>query len=119
MEKGSCKRFDFIQKFPYRGGAGCLYPPNSLHEDVFKEKLFMSLCPSSDDVWFWAMALLKGTKICSPVKKFGLKYIDGTQENGLWININSKGENDCALARVFSEYPIVLTRLTIGIFTHQ
>lgn len=45
------------------GVGGVLYPPNSLHNDIFDEDKFMKLSPNADDVWFWAMALLKGTKI--------------------------------------------------------
>ena len=44
-------------------GGGVLYPPNSLHSNVFNEELLLELCPTTDDIWFWGMALLKGTKI--------------------------------------------------------
>lgn len=39
------------------GVGGILYPPHSLHKDVLKENLFMSLCPLADDIWFWFMAI--------------------------------------------------------------
>ena len=45
------------------GVGGCLYPPNSLHSDILNCKLFRKLCPTGDDIWFWAMALLNKTKI--------------------------------------------------------
>ena len=44
------------------GGSGTLYPPHSLHEDVMDKKLFMQLAPQADDVWFWAMGEMAGTK---------------------------------------------------------
>jgi hypothetical protein len=44
------------------GGAGCLYPPGSLHKDTTNKELFMKLCPNADDVWFWVMARLQSTK---------------------------------------------------------
>ncbi|MDD3436076.1 MAG: hypothetical protein PHC64_02880 [Candidatus Gastranaerophilales bacterium] len=44
-------------------GGGVLYPPNSLYKDVFNEELFLKLCPTTDDLWFWSMAVLNGTKI--------------------------------------------------------
>lgn len=44
------------------GGAGTLYPPHSLHSDVTKKELYMQLTPQADDIWFWAMAVMAGTK---------------------------------------------------------
>jgi hypothetical protein len=39
------------------GGAGALYPPESLPMDLLaNEDLALRLCPSGDDVWFWAVA---------------------------------------------------------------
>ena len=34
------------------GCGGVLYPPHSLHEDVLRENKFMTLAPTSDDIWF-------------------------------------------------------------------
>lgn len=55
------KRPSFANKLC--GGAGCLYPPHSLYKDITDEKLFTTLCPTNDDIWFWLMAVLQGTKI--------------------------------------------------------
>ena len=43
------------------GAWGVLYPPGSLSEVVQDVDLFMELAPGADDLWFKAMALLKGT----------------------------------------------------------
>lgn len=43
------------------GAGGTLYPPNTLDDLVFDQKLFLDLAPKADDLWFKAMALLKGT----------------------------------------------------------
>lgn len=43
------------------GVSGVLYPPKSLYKDVVNRDLFSTLCPIADDLWFWYMALLKGT----------------------------------------------------------
>ena len=43
------------------GYGGVLYPPGAFDEEVFNEKVFMRLCPYADDIWFFAMALKKGT----------------------------------------------------------
>lgn len=39
------------------GFGGIFYPPHSLHPDVFRKDLFMSLCPAADDMWFKIMAI--------------------------------------------------------------
>jgi len=39
-----------------------LYPPNSFYADVANSQLFKEIAPTADDMWFWAMAVLKGTK---------------------------------------------------------
>lgn len=44
------------------GGAGCLYKKEYLHEDICRKDLFMELTPFADDVWFYFMEVLKGTK---------------------------------------------------------
>ncbi len=44
------------------GGSGTLYPPGSLHQDVFNEEVFMKLSPAADDVWFWIMGIRKGSE---------------------------------------------------------
>lgn len=46
--------------YPY-GTGGVLYPPGALDPQVQDVELFTRLCPTEDDVWFKAMALLKGT----------------------------------------------------------
>lgn len=45
------------------GAEGILYPPESLAKEVVDENVFMSLCPTADDLWFKAMALKRGTLV--------------------------------------------------------
>lgn len=45
------------------GVGGVLYPPHSLHQQVSDEAIFMRLCPSTDDVWFWYCAVKQGTPV--------------------------------------------------------
>lgn len=45
------------------GCGGILYPPHSLPPEALNEKKFMELCPSADDVWFYAMALMSNTPV--------------------------------------------------------
>ncbi len=93
------------------GVGGCLYPPNCLHEDISDVEKFQKLCPHGDDIWFWAMAVLAGTKICVTPTVFRLKHPEGTQEVGLWKTVNAHGENDKALRRVLAAYPQILPKL--------
>lgn len=46
------------------GGSGCLYPPHCLSDEVFNIDCARELTTSHDDLWFWAMAVLNGTKFC-------------------------------------------------------
>jgi len=43
------------------GNGGVIYPPGALHPDVVDYGLAQALCPTHDDVWFWAMAVRAGT----------------------------------------------------------
>jgi glycosyltransferase involved in cell wall biosynthesis len=47
----------------FTGAGGVLYPPKSLYKDILNEGLFMQLCPTADDIWFWAMTILNNNKI--------------------------------------------------------
>lgn len=57
-ENGKAVTYDSLLPLGY---GGVLYPPHCLHEDVFKSDLYLTLAPKADDLWFKAMALLKGT----------------------------------------------------------
>lgn len=95
------------------GVEGCLYPPHSLHEEVFNESIFRDICRYADDVWFTAMALLKGT----PIKHVYTHYPNGcaggienknVQDIGLYHRNDSYGNcrNDVQIKAVFDYYNI-------------
>jgi hypothetical protein len=44
------------------GYGGVLYPPKALNSEVFNNTVFSKLAPTADDLWFWIMSLLAGTK---------------------------------------------------------
>ena len=50
-----------VLNFP-TGVGGILYPPHCFNNEVFNRDVFMELCPKADDIWFYAMALINGTK---------------------------------------------------------
>lgn len=54
-------------------GAGALFPPNSLYKDATNEELFKKLSPTSDENWFWAMAVMNKTEtkvIKNPINRY-------------------------------------------------
>lgn len=68
------------------GCGGVLYPPHVLDENVMNEEQFMKEVPTNDDLWFWAHALIKGTKINVIKNNYKLKNIEiaGSQADSLW-----------------------------------
>lgn len=92
------------------GLGGVLYPPHSLSEKVFDRSIYEKLCPTGDDIWFWSMAVINGTRICRPkgfIKSFSL--IEGSQDDCLW-KTNQK-DNDRQLMAVMKSFPILRERL--------
>lgn len=93
------------------GVGGVLYPPNSLDNEVFNENVFLDICKYADDIWFFTMALKKGTFINKVYTRDpgGNDYItnEGVQDVGL-KNINTSGEmlNDIQFRSVFEKYKL-------------
>lgn len=90
------------------GVGGVLYFPGCFHEEVFHEELFLKLSHNADDIWFKAMTLKNGVKskvIQHPLNET-LRYIDGTQEVGLWRteNISIIEGNNPKIRAVFEHY---------------
>ncbi|NTU83978.1 MAG: hypothetical protein HGA45_32175 [Chloroflexales bacterium] len=85
------------------GTSGTLYPPGALSEHVFDLAAMRQLCPTADDIWFKAMALLQGTA-AQKVRAESLEFphIPGSERRMLWT-VN-RGRNDAQLAAVFSHY---------------
>lgn len=76
------------------GGSGTLYPPKSLSSEVINSEKFMKISPTSDDIWFWAMAIINGTKIRWIENNMkDLFYTEFSQEETecLW-KVNDKSE---------------------------
>ena len=91
------------------GGAACLYPPHSLHENVLREEKFMTLAPTSDDIWFWLMGVLNGRRVNVVENNIDkLDYIPGTQDVGLSL-INDAGERFFFqhLENILKAYPVL------------
>ena len=50
-------------RFLLLGVSSVLYPPHSLHEELFNKEAIIEQCLTADDVWLSCMALLKDTPI--------------------------------------------------------
>ena len=101
--------------FLAEGFGGILYPPGSLHSDVFREDLFMKLAPSADDLWFKAMELLQGTPVCQvPNDKswfIRMASEEGVQDIGLkHVNVGLH-RNDEQLKAILNYYPHIIEKL--------
>lgn len=84
------KKSTYLHKLT--GCSGVCYPPNVLYKDVLDENLFMNIAQTNDDIWFWLMGVLKGTK-CNIIKNNlpGLFEIPNSQQESL-NSINDKGK---------------------------
>ena len=93
------------------GVGSVLYPPRSLHEEVFNEEKFMKLAPTSDDIWFWLMGVMNSYKVNLVKNNLDtLHYIPDTQSEGvaLW-RINDHGEKlfFVQLNNILDAYPVL------------
>lgn len=96
------------------GGAGTLYPPNSLNKDILNVEKIKNLIPTYDDIYFWAMAITNNTKI-GLVKNndLNLYTIENSQTTALCkINGNNSEMSDIDAFRIiFKEYPDIIEKL--------
>ncbi|MCQ2753676.1 MAG: glycosyltransferase, partial [bacterium] len=98
------------------GGGGVLYPPHSLHKDIYNIEQIKTLIPTHDDIYFWGMAVLNGTPI-TLVKDddINMYQIEETLNNGL-CKINKKNgvgmDVEYAFNKIFEKYPIIYNILT-------
>lgn len=88
------------------GKDGVLYPPGSLHDDVFDAEKFLVLAPTNDDIWFKTMALRRGTRALGVRGHEAFPLMSASDHlNGLYARYNLLG-NDETLVRVFDEYQL-------------
>lgn len=50
-----CKYGDEHSEISFYGVGSCCYPPHLFDDEIFKKEIFLKLCPTADDIWFWAM----------------------------------------------------------------
>lgn len=92
-------------------GAGTLFPPHCFKPELFDEDLFMSICPTADDVWINAMAIYSGVKrkkVFTHDEKRDNYYENNLiQSDALSTSINIPGGNDRQIKAVFDKFEIV------------
>ena len=99
------------------GAGGILYPPHCFNEKVFDEKTFMKNYKFTDDIWFWAMAVMNKTKI----KTFDNNYVffafvnsarelNFTDEPTLF-KINRNTGNYESMTKILDEFPLLLENI--------
>lgn len=92
------------------GGSGCLYSPNCFENEVLDEEKFMRIAPTSDDLWFWIMAVKAGKKIrWIPKGLDTFYYVENTQESTPRLcDTNDHGEKlfFCHLENLIKEYDL-------------
>lgn len=93
----------------FTGVGGVLYPPNSLDTEVLNEKVFQELAPTADDVWFYAMARKKGTKIIkvNTQNPYGEDYLINESVQDIALkhqNTLSNNLNDIQINNIYSKY---------------
>lgn len=85
-------------------GAGTLYPPNCMDEELFNLENIKRLSFNADDLWFKVMQLKKGTPVVLARPNENLVYVHETQGVGLY-HLNEKlNENDIQLNNILNVY---------------
>lgn len=91
------------------GVGGVLYPPHCMPDEVFKKDVFMEICPYADDVWFYAMGLLKGTKVTHTYTTMPGGYFLNLPSSAIdALSARNTNESDCyndvQIKAVFEKY---------------
>ena len=83
------------------GVGGVLYPPNCFASDVLNEQLFMSLCSTADDVWFFWMSRTNGYDTVTTAENMNIVNWIGSHETGLaQTNVTKHGNDICIQNRI-------------------
>lgn len=109
------KKNAFGKQFIATGVGGVLYPPHIFIDEIFNENVFMSICPTADDLWFKAMEILSGIKVkrAEVHNASGIEFL--TNEDAQVVSLNktnvNNGQNDIQLKAVFDKYGITAESL--------
>lgn len=95
----------------FEGLGGVLYPVGCFPKEVFNREVFLAICPTADDIWFNAMAMLQGTLTVyanTHYTHLPLLVNEEVQDIGLWQTNNAqKGrQHNQQLNAVLSHYSL-------------
>lgn len=95
--------------FPTSGG-GVAWTRQLLHPDVTREELYLSLCPTADDVWLYVMTVLQRTPVSVIGGEFGTPldtfYRHRAGRSGLKAVNVGEGMNDVQITRAMQHYSL-------------
>ncbi|WP_077146172.1 hypothetical protein [Sphingopyxis sp. KK2] len=86
------------------GMGGILYPPNSLHAEVFDASLFMDICRDADDVWLFWMARMAGFPHRRVPSRFEEIIWGDPEDESLAAKNLFGGHNDYRIAAMFDHF---------------
>jgi len=92
------------------GVGGVLYPLHCLDDEIFNESVFVDICKYNDDIWFYAMALKKGTIVKKSIShsQYGEDFVLNEDVQDISLNkqnLNSQNcRNDIQFKAVFDKY---------------
>lgn len=89
------------------GANGVLYPPHSLHEEVFNKEALIATTLYTDDLWLRGMGILNHTPVFIPdLTCLAYFNIVATMKTGLYkVNTQENGRNDISWAAFMARYP--------------
>lgn len=109
-----CREGDKNSPMSFYCGHGTLFPPHVFDDEIKNKDVFMKLCPTADDIWFWVMMeRLKVKKKGLQHRGYGMhrlveRYEDYDMENAdnlTTINV-MQGRNNQQLKALLSYYDI-------------
>ena len=107
-----CKDGDGYNPISFFGGYGTCYPPHLFDQEILNSKVFLSLCPKADDIWFWAMEERQGVarqyvanlRLGSHVSINRVFDYKVGEDNCLTLSNVLNGENEIQFRKVLDYY---------------
>jgi hypothetical protein len=89
-------------------GAGTLYPPHTLPSDVLLDiDTALEICPTADDIWFWAAARYAKVPLLCLGKKSYIPVRSMRSSPALHTDNTTGGQNDLQIRAVLKKYPSI------------
>ena len=91
-----------------------MYPPNTLHSEVFHKEIFMKYINLNDDIWFWGMAVKNNVKIMRILNekyKYCMTDPENQWKNSLWSKNSINDTWLIQLNKMLEIYPEIYDNL--------